>query len=71
MKSFLEAMGLNTSCLWEKWSPPSFQEIFTAPLNSWSSRRLANCSVNVLMLSTSDPGGGSCRAMVSDVSIVK
>ena len=24
-----------------------------------------------LMLSTSDPGGGSCRAMVSDVSMVK
>lgn len=24
-----------------------------------------------LMLSTRDPGGGSCRAMVSDVSIVK
>ena len=23
------------------------------------------------MLSTSDPGGGSCRAMVSDVSMVK
>lgn len=24
-----------------------------------------------LMLSTRDPGGGSCRAMVSDVSMVK
>lgn len=96
MNSFLEAIWLNTSCLWEKWSPPSFQLTFTAPLNSWSSKRLANCFVKVynrthstlistffltesstpkywytLMLSTSEPGGGSCRAMVSDVSIVK
>lgn len=115
MKSVLDPMRLNTLCSWEKCSPPTFQLIRTAPLNSASSKRCTNTFVNsynnnkntqhiiqhgwlsfrgndtiklghfvlrfishkfadnqgTLMLSTSDPGGGSCRAMVSDVSMVK
>lgn len=116
MKSFLGPMRLNTLCSWEKCSPPMFQLIRTAPLNSSSSKRCANSFVKsynnnnnntqhiiqhgwlsfrgydtiklgrfvsrfinhkfadnqgTLMLSTSEPGGGSCRAMVSDVSMVK
>lgn len=46
MKSSLDPIRLNTCCLWEKCSPPMFQLIRTAPLNSASSKRCANCTVN-------------------------
>lgn len=45
-KLILDPMELNTFWIWEKWSPPMFQLIRTAPLYSASSKRCTNCLVN-------------------------
>lgn len=71
MKLCLVANWLKTSCVCEKCSPPMDQVMCTRPRYSVSDSSCTNILVNSLMLSTSTPGGDSCSAMVSEVSMVK
>lgn len=71
IKFSLVVNWLNTHCVSEKFRPPMDQLIWTWPLYSLSSSFWANILVNSLTYSTRIPGGDSCKAMVSEVSMVK
>lgn len=71
MKFSLVVNWLKTYWSWEKFCPPMDQEIWIRPLYSSSASLWTKILVNSFTLFTSAPGGDSCKAMVSEVSMVK
>lgn len=71
IKFSLVVNGLNTNCVCEKLRPPMDQLSSTWPMYSSLASFWAKILVNSLMFSTRTPGGDSCSAIVSEVSMVK